>query len=341
MAEEARLESVCTPKGYREFESRSFRDNLHFMRTPKLIITVAAALLLATVSSYGQGGENAMPFSRTDHSPVSAGMAFSGAASTSDIAWSAFKNSAVLPFYSGTFDAGVSYQLWAPDGPKSNVFNVGAAYKSDNGVGVSMGVSSLSFQSYDIIDDYGVDSGSFTPTGLVFNTGAGFLLSEDVSAGVNLRYMRQSVSESKSYDAFGADILLYYKPAKAFGLTAGVVSVGSSVKALSGDKMSLPSSAKLAGEYSVLSGDHGFKADLDLDYFFAGKFSAAAGVQYGFRDMVFVRGGYHYGDKESVLPSFATAGAGLKFSGFKLDFAWLTANEDLGNSIVIGLGYSF
>ena len=25
MAEEARLESVCTPKGYREFESRSLR----------------------------------------------------------------------------------------------------------------------------------------------------------------------------------------------------------------------------------------------------------------------------------------------------------------------------
>ena len=27
MAEEARLESVCTPKGYREFESRSLRKN--------------------------------------------------------------------------------------------------------------------------------------------------------------------------------------------------------------------------------------------------------------------------------------------------------------------------
>ena len=28
MAEEARLESVCTPKGYREFESRSLRKSL-------------------------------------------------------------------------------------------------------------------------------------------------------------------------------------------------------------------------------------------------------------------------------------------------------------------------
>ena len=35
MAEEARLESVCTPKGYREFESRSLRKDMIHSRLRK------------------------------------------------------------------------------------------------------------------------------------------------------------------------------------------------------------------------------------------------------------------------------------------------------------------
>ena len=53
-------------------------------------------------------------------------MGFAGAASTSSIAYSAFTNSAVIPFWNGKFDAGVSYQNWAPDGVKSSNLAAGA-----------------------------------------------------------------------------------------------------------------------------------------------------------------------------------------------------------------------
>ena len=135
--------------------------------------------------------------------------------------------------------------------------------------------------------------------------------------------------------------MLYYKPAPGFGLTAGVASLFANIKDDMGNSYKLPASARLAGDYTYLKDDNAFTADVDLDYFFSGNFCAAAGAQYGYKDMLFVRAGYHYGPEKAVLPSFASVGCGVKFSGVRIDFAYLTANKDLGNTITVGLGYTF
>lgn len=69
--------------------------------------------------------------------------------------------------------------------------------------------------------------------------------------------------------------------------------------------------------------------------------AAAAGARYAFRDMVSVRTGYHFGTDKSPLPSYLSVGLGVKFFGVHLDFAYHLANELLGGSFKIGLGYSF
>lgn len=311
------------------------------MRTPKPIITAAAALLMAVLPSFAQSGEEAMPFARIDRNPVSAGMAFTSAASTTGIAWSSFSNSAVIPFYSHNFDVGASYQNWAPDGTKSTNFNFGAAYKINDFIGVSLGFASQEFQSYEEIDNSGMYIGSFSPNAIIVNGGFGIRLVDQLSIGVNARYIRQNITSGRTLDAYAGDIMLYYQPLKELGLSAGVASVGSRVKSLLGDKFKLPSSAVLAGEYATVIGENSLRADVNLDYYFSGSFLAGVGAEYGFKDMVFLRAGYHYGKDESVLPSFAAVGAGVKFAGVKLDFAYLTANKALGNTITIGLGYSF
>lgn len=67
----------------------------------------------------------------------------------------------------------------------------------------------------------------------------------------------------------------------------------------------------------------------------------SAGAQYSFKNMLFARAGYHFGTKEAVLPSFATVGLGVRFFGVSLDFAYLTGNDVIGNSMTFGLGYRF
>jgi hypothetical protein len=58
--------------------------------------------------------------------------------------------------------------------------------------------------------------------------------------------------------------------------------------------------------------------------------------------MVSVRAGYRYGGK-SVIPSYASVGAGFKLFGVSLDLAYLIASGDspLQNTLTFGLGYSF
>ena len=311
------------------------------MRKLKPVILAAAAMLLAVMPSFAQGGGDAMPFARIDRNPANAGLGFAGAASASDIAWSSFSNSAIIPFFDRTFDAAASVQLWAPDGAKSTIINAGAGYRVNDRIGFGIGFATQSYQSYETVDDYGVQTGSFTPKALVVNGGMGIRFADAVSVGANFRYLRQTVTDAKTLDAFAADVMLYYKPVPEAGIAAGVVSVGTKVKSVSGKTYDLPASAKLAGDYTFRFQENAIKAVADLDYFFAGDFSAAGGLQYSYNDLFFLRGGYHYGKEDSVLPSFATLGAGIKISGVKVDVAWLTANKDLGNTITIGLGYTF
>ena len=57
--------------------------------------------------------------------------------------------------------------------------------------------------------------------------------------------------------------------------------------------------------------------------------------------VVFARVGYHYGNSANVIPSYASAGFGLKLFGVHLDFAYMFASEVLSNSMIVSLGYSF
>ena len=79
---------------------------------------------------------------------------------------------------------------------------------------------------------------------------------------------------------------------------------------------------------------------VDADYFFKGGLAASFGATYAFDDMVFVRAGYRYGG-QTVVPSFASIGAGVKFIGIKLDLAYLIASEALGNTLALSLGHTF
>ena len=78
-----------------------------------------------------------------------------------------------------------------------------------------------------------------------------------------------------------------------------------------------------------------------MDYLFSGALMAGLGLEYCIVDIVSVRAGYHYGDAAKALPSFASVGLGVKFAGVHLDAAFLLASKTLGNTLMIGLGYSF
>ena len=124
-------------------------------------------------------------------------------------------------------------------------------------------------------------------------------------------------------------------------IAAGVSSLGNKTTSLSGEKYSLPSSFDLGIGYQLnLHEHHAIRFIADADYFFSRKFAASAGLSYTWNSMLTVRCGYHYGGK-SVVPSYASAGLGVKFFGISLDAAYIFGSEILRNSLGLSLGYEF
>ncbi len=304
-------------------------------------ILMTAMTFLATASFVSAQDGEALPFIRIVRDPVSAGMGFAGVASGTETAYSSFRNSSVIPFAADKLSVGVSGQMWAPDGAKSTNLAFGTAFKTGKRLGFTVGGAYQIGEEYSSMDETGNSAGTFKPNDFVLNAGAGFLILDNLSVGANVRYASQKLSTDNSYSAVSADIFLTYRLSE-LNITAGVSSIGSSVKSVAGDSFSLPVSATIGADWSkTFSETHGLRIAADADYFFSGNVTVAAGAEYSFKNMAFARAGYHFGTKDAVLPSFATVGLGVRFFGVSLDIAYLTANDVLGNTLTFGLGYRF
>ena len=312
------------------------------MKINKLIYTLALCLSVPALNISAKDTE-ALPFIRIVRDPASGAMGFAGVASSSSIAYSSFSNPAMIPFFDKTGDIAFSYQNWAPDGVKSSNFNLGAGFKLFDGrLGFGFGGAFQNGEKYDTFNEAGVMTGSYTPNDMQINLGASSLITKNFSFGINLRYARQSLShDNASYETVATDMFIAYR-LNEFNFTAGLSSLGSSVKSASDEDFTIPTSATLGAEWHrTLAKEHGIKAVADFDYFFSDNVTAGFGAQYSWKDMVFIRTGYHFGSDKAVLPSFLTLGGGIKHKRIRLDAAWLTGNDAIKNSLSLGLGIMF
>lgn len=245
-------------------------------------------------------------------------------------ALSSLYNPAAIPFTGS--DVQLSYQRWAPSVAKANHFNLLSGIRVGNRVGLGLTVG------YQTGEEFAMADGSFfMPSELVVGLGAGFAFTDYLSIGVKAQYARQGLTKDVAYQAFAADAFLLFN-LSGFKATAGVASLGTPVKAADGTRYALPSSAKMGVGYGF---PFGFSMQADVDIYFSGGFAAAGGVQYAWKDMLFVRAGYHYGSAAAPVPSYVALGLGLKVVGIHLDVSYLTASQALGNSFTIGVGYAF
>lgn len=290
--------------------------------------------LLASLPALFAQGSEALPFTRIDRNPVTSAFAGAGSASAGNAAWSAFSNASVLPFYAGVLDAAVSWQNWTPALSREMHVNAGVAYKVTPDLGVSVGYALQKGEATD----------GFKPTDQVLALGVAYRLGQKWAVGVNGRYASQKLTGSVRYGGFSGDAFVAFQPSAALRLTAGVSTLGTRVKSLSGNSFGQPASAKVAADWVLRftdTGAFGLETMADADYFFSGAYAASLGAQFDWNRTMFLRGGYRYASEGCVIPAHAALGAGVQFKGFRLDFSWLTASEALGNTLCVGLGYRF
>lgn len=199
-------------------------------------------------------------------------------------------------------------------------------------------------EEYETVNQSGIPTGTFSPGQLIVCGGFEYGFTDYLNAGVKVKYMKETLSQQASYSAAASDIyaigdfLLSMQSSVSVGLK--ISNLGTKVRSVSGDKFSLPSAIKANAAYSFDFYKGNIKLVAESDYYFHGCIAAGAGAAYTYNDMLSVRAGYHCGG-QSVVPSFASAGLGLKFWGAKIDLAYIFANEIMNNTLAVSLGYSF
>lgn len=308
------------------------------MKRNPVVPLIAAAL---TLCFQAEARNYALSFSRIDGNPVSLGTASSDMASDGNAAYASRYNIASLPYYDGIGDVAVSYSSWAPSSVAGKFLNAGAGFHIGRRWGLGASLAYDTGRSYEMIDMSGSPSGSFRTSSFTLSAGLAFKAAEFLSLGVSFKYASETLSPSSRTGAFNADLTAMFHFA-GMNVCAGISSLGPDVKSSSGAASPQPSAVALGVFYPWhISENHRLDFSADSDIFLKGGVEAAAGIQYDWKRLLFLRAGYHYGNAESVIPSYASAGLGVKFFGVHIDAAYLFGNDVLGKTFTIGLGYSF
>ena len=251
-------------------------------------------------------------------------------------------NAAAMSFIDGRMCAGASFGMWQPEFGNDKIAGAGVAVKATERLAFGAAFKYFVMPSYEITGDSGTASrdGSFRPSEFNVAAGGSFAMTSYLSVGLTARVLHSTLADDVTANVFGADLGVYFRMK---GITAGISVNNIGTKAKFGESAyAQPMMAKFGAGYTHAFGKHALGATVETDILFSGAVMAGAGAEYSFRDMIFVRCGYHYGNLDKpVVPSYASAGIGVKFFGISLDAAYIFSSEILRNSIGLSLGYEF
>lgn len=296
------------------------------MRSRFLI--VLAASLCASAYAYSQDAAGvAMEFAARGTDPVS--YALGGT--------TAFNSTASL--IHGDAKGEISFNFAPYKTKATKATDLGANVFIKAGEKLAFGVTFFR-EGLESIDNYnaqGVKSGSFTPSNMAVGGSVAYKFMPELSLGASVRYLDSKLTDSDKFNTVAVDVMVS-GAAGGFKYAAGVTNLGGKIKDSAGEEYPIPSAATAAGRYGYSGGEHSIEGTLQADVFFKGGLRAGIGAQYGFKDMLFVRAGYSHGG-DTVLPSYPSAGIGVKFGSFQLDATALFG--DLAGTFVAGLKFRF
>lgn len=302
------------------------------MKTKMVLYTVLAFVLGALPQGAGAQGQTALGWTRIDRSAKTSAWAGAGAASLQGGTYSAFAHAAQLPFQGtmGTVNAGL--QLWelSNEADKATHISAGGGFRFGSfGVAVGGAVQ------------LGQNIGTFKPVERLLALGLAYSFLDRVALGVNFRYAVQPFSAEQRISGISVDVQVLGRITQELSASLGVGTLGPRVKGSTAE-FSQPAYAKAALAWrKALVPEHALEVVLDGDFNFDKTFGGALGAEYAYNNMLFVRAGYRLASEKAVIPSHLGLGVGVHFSGFRADISYLTASPVLGNTVNIGLGYSF
>lgn len=308
-------------------------------RHMKKYIMMAAALAVSSISVLSLRAQT-LPSLMINQDPATLAMGSAGVAAGAD-AFALQNNVAAMSFSEEKMSVQAGFGMWQPGYAGMKTIGLGGMYSVSEKLAVGLDFKYLMMPSYSGITGNGsaIRDSEFKPSEMNIAAGVSYAFIDCLSAGVTLRYAGSILAADAKGSAFGADFGLYFsKNSIHAGLS--VNNLGTKVK-YSGNAYAQPMYVKAGAGYDLIMGASTLAFAAEADILFAGGIMAGAGCEYSFKDLVFARAGYHYGNSVNVVPSHASAGLGLKIAGVTLDFAYLFVSKVLSNSLCVSLGYCF
>lgn len=247
-----------------------------------------------------------------------------------------------------------TYSPWMRDYESGfSLHSLGGFYKINKRNAVLLG---FRYFGYPKIDGMGEESSSVHPKEMAIEAGYAYEIIKNLSVSATVKYLYSDMGEvgnSSGASTVAFDLGVLYKQeiknweGASWSVGAQASNFGPKINYLT-SKEALPAMVKAGGAADlpflqmhrlILTADLGYRLFPDD----VQAFSASAGAEYRWMEHFMLRGGYHYGDKDKGDTSYTTAGAGVKYAGVHLDFAWLFAGSDClaRNTFWLSLGYSF
>lgn len=285
-------------------------------------------LSLILISAASTGILSAQSALSLDVNPDARTQAMGGVSATQAAsAFSFWNNTSNTVLSEEKWQAGVSYGMWGGN----NVISAGGYAKVAKFMAVSAGVKYFSYPSFEYsTDGYGSKMTTSSPKDMSAGIGLAFKIVNGLALSANVSWYSSSLDVKGASTASGisADFGATYRLRRLrLALTAS--NIGSKVNYGGTSTWSLPANAKLGIGTTIGTENHSVSIDGQAGLLFEGSsFFASAGVDYTIYKLVSVRAGYHYGDEAKFVPSYASAGIGVKISMVRIDGAYLFLSGD-------------
>ena len=255
---------------------------------------------------------------------ASAGLSGAGVAMPAN-AYALDVNPASMSLSEQTMAAGAGFGILNPSSVKMLAFSASGYYTISSKIAAGVGVKHLSYEPYPTTAADGRVTGEYTPTDMSVTAGFSYKLMEGLAVGAAAKVFSLSLAEDSATTGFCLDLGAQYR--------SDALSAGVNFRNIASSAMHITAGAA----YEIA----GITASAQIEHLAGAGIMAALGAQYSFKDMVFARGGFHYGNATTGIPSYGSLGIGAKFAGITLDAAILLGTATVSGTTLFTLGYAF
>ena len=214
---------------------------------------------------------------------------------------------------------------------------LGCAFPIDHRNAVAIGVVLLHMGEILGYDESDEPTSFFSAYDAAILLGYSRRISSRLSLGWTGKGILEKLEDERAHAAAFDLGLFYDSPVLSFGIS--LRNLGTELK-FSEKKHPLPTGLKVGVAFKALN-DH-LLLTADTDLLTDCPPGSRHGIEYNFRNVLFVRGGVKYNTQNQSSPGSTTptAGGGIKVSKFQLDYAYCSANF-MGNLHNFSLIYRF